>query len=215
MRLAWCGHSYFVLSSGGQVLAIDPHDGDSLGLERCKVDADYVLITHDHYDHNAAEVASGPRTKAVLRFREVPVTLGPFRVRGFRLPHDSDGGSSYGWSTAYMVEAEGLRVLHMGDVGVPPDEGLVSVIGPTDVIMVPAGDVTTVGQEGAVEWALRLNAKLVIPMHYWVRGSNVPLDPLDSFLSAWRGPVERAKGPLELSPPLRGQLLVIMEVGGP
>jgi len=56
---------------------------------------------------------------------------------------------------------------------------------------VPAGDVTTVSQDEAVRWAARLGARLVLPAHYWVPGSNVPLDPLDRLLEAWRGRVER------------------------
>jgi L-ascorbate metabolism protein UlaG (beta-lactamase superfamily) len=211
LRISWCGQSYFIIRSGDARLAIDPHDGDSLGLPRCEANADYILVTHDHYDHNSVETARGPKTKAVALSREGSFTMGPFSVTGFRLPHDPEGGSRYGWTTAYLVEAEGLRVMHMGDVGVGPVDYIIRPVGKVDVIMVPAGNVTTVRQAEALEWAARLGARLVLPMHYWVVGSNVPLDPIDVILSLWRGPVTKLGEPLDVEPGrLNGPALVIL-----
>ncbi|MFP3081020.1 MAG: MBL fold metallo-hydrolase [Acidilobus sp.] len=216
MRVSWCGQSYFIVTGpGGVRLAVDPHDGDSLGLPRCEADADYILVTHDHYDHNAVDVARGPRTKGVALWREGTFTFGPFRVAGVRLPHDAQDGSRYGWTAAYLVEADGVRVLHMGDVGVAPTEDLVRPFGKVDVIMVPAGDVTTVSQAGAIEWAKAVGAPVVIPMHYWLPGSNVPLDPIDVMLSIWRGDVERPGPELEVVKGVGGgPRLEVMSVRG-
>lgn len=211
LRISWCGQSYFVIKSNGVKLAIDPHDGDSLGLPRCEPNADYVLVTHDHYDHNSVETARGPSTKGVAFSREGSFTMGPFSVIGFRLPHDAEGGSKYGWTVAYVIGAEGLRIMHMGDVGVGPTDEIVRSVGKVDIIMVPAGNVTTVKQSEALEWAARLGARLILPMHYWVAGSNVPLDPLDVMLSLWRGDVVKLSRPLEVEPgKLNGPALVIL-----
>ncbi|MGC9072451.1 MAG: MBL fold metallo-hydrolase [Acidilobus sp.] len=184
----WCGHSYFVVEALGHTIALDPHDGDSLNLPRCGVQADLVLVTHDHYDHNAVEVASGPGA-AVVRWREGAVNVGWAVVRGVRLSHDERGGALFGHVVAYVVEVEGLRLAHLGDVGEPSSSA--ARVGKVDVVIVPAGDVTTVSQGEAIRWAEALGARLVIPAHYWVPGSNVPLDPLDAFLAAWRGRVLR------------------------
>jgi len=188
LRITWCGHSYFMVEAGGLRVAMDPHDGDSLGLPRCRAQADLVLVSHDHYDHNAVELASSPRTR-VVRWREGELSLGGLRVRGVRLGHDDKGGSLFGSLVAYVVEAEGLALAHMSDVGEPSDSA--ERVGRADIAIVPAGDVTTVSQDEAVRWAVRLGARLVLPAHYWVPGSNVPLDPLDRLLEAWRGRVER------------------------
>ncbi len=183
LEVTWCFHSYFVISYEGVSLAIDPHDGGSLNLPECRVEATYVLVTHDHYDHNAVEMASGRGTAKVIRWSRGSWVLGPFKVRGLRLSH----GNGYGITNAYVVEAAGLRVAHLGDVGEPLTEDHVKTIGRADVVMVPAGNVTTVSQRDAVTWALGLGAKIVIPMHFWVPGSTAPLDPIDSMLAEWRG----------------------------
>ncbi|MGC9210007.1 MAG: MBL fold metallo-hydrolase, partial [Acidilobus sp.] len=186
------------VSVGGHLISIDPHDGDSLNLPRCKVSSDLVLVTHDHYDHNAVELASGPGAR-VVRWAEGVIDVGWARVRGVRLSHDSRGGSLFGHVTAYVIEAEGLRVLHLSDVG--ESSSSADRVGKVDVAIVPAGDVTTVDQEEAVRWALAVGARVVIPAHYWVPGSNVPLDPLDAFLSHWKHQVVRVGSQqVELTP---------------
>ncbi len=188
MNITWCGHSYFVLEHGGRRVAIDPHDGDSLGLPRCRVTSDLVLVTHDHYDHNAVELAYSPGAR-VLMWAEGSLDLGWAEVRGVRLAHDERGGSLFGTVVAYVVKLGGVTVAHLGDVGEPSSSA--PKVGRADVVIVPAGDVTTVGQEEAIRWAEALGAKLVVPAHYWLPGSNVPLDPLDVLLGLWRGRVWR------------------------
>ena len=187
MMVTWCGHSYVILSYSSERVAIDPHDGDSLNLPRCKVDSTYVLVTHDHYDHNAVELAKGPSTRSVIRWSAGRTSLGDLMVVGVENLHDPRG--AFGKNVSYLLVIEGLRVVHLGDVGEPPSERLLSALGPADIAFVPAGNVTTVGQADAVRWAEALGAKIVVPVHYWVEGSTTPLDPLDAFLSLWRGKV--------------------------
>lgn len=188
MNLTWCGHSYFILEAQGRRVAVDPHDGDSLGLPRCRVSADLVLVTHDHYDHNAVEMASSPAAR-VVRWSPVSLDLGWASVKGVRLAHDDRGGSLFGFVVAYVISVGGLKLAHLGDVGEP--SAAAQRVGRADVVIVPAGDVTTVGQAEALRWAEALGARLIVPAHYWVPGSNVPLDPLDKLLEIWRGRVLR------------------------
>ena len=183
--VTWCGHSYVILSYGGKRIAIDPHDGDSLNLPRCRVDATYVLVTHDHYDHNAVELARGPSTRSVVKWSAGRLNLGDLIVVGVENLHDPRG--AFGKNVSYLLTVEGLRVAHLGDVGEPPSGRLLSALGKADVAFVPAGDVTTVSQADAIKWAEAIGARIVVPVHYWVAGSTSPLDPLDKFLSLWRG----------------------------
>ena len=188
VNLTWCGHSYFVIEAQGRRIAVDPHDGDSLGLPRCRVSAELVLVTHDHYDHNAVELVSSP-TARVVRWSPASLELGWASVRGVRLAHDDKNGSLFGFVVAYVISVGGLTIVHLGDVGEP--SAAAQKVGRADVVIVPAGDVTTVDQAEALRWAEALGARLIVPAHYWVRGSNVPLDPLDKLLGIWRGRVLR------------------------
>ncbi|MEM4503207.1 MAG: MBL fold metallo-hydrolase, partial [Ignisphaera sp.] len=59
ITVRWHGHACFeIVASNGVVIVIDPHDGKSLGLKTPQVLADIVLITHEHFDHNAYAVVA-------------------------------------------------------------------------------------------------------------------------------------------------------------
>ncbi|HXV26621.1 MAG TPA: MBL fold metallo-hydrolase, partial [Candidatus Paceibacterota bacterium] len=53
MNISWHGQSCFRIEVKGASILIDPFDKD-IGLRPPKVKDDIVLITHDHYDHNAS-----------------------------------------------------------------------------------------------------------------------------------------------------------------
>ena len=188
--LRWHGHACFELVYGGKSLLIDPHDGGSLGVgfEPPRARPDYVLVTHEHYDHNAVEAIASEDT-VVVRERVGEFTLGPFRVKGVRLPHDEFGGRLRGFVVAYRVEAGGVRVVHLSDLGRPLEEGEARELGPADVVLAPAGDVYTVHPRHVLEAAEALGARVLVPMHYWVEGMQLPLEPLDALLryaKRWR-----------------------------
>ncbi len=183
MRLRWWGHACFELDYEGRVLVIDPHDGGSLGVgfEPPKVKADYVLVTHEHYDHNAVDVVAGPDT-VIIREKVGEFNLGPFRVKGVKLPHDEFEGKLRGHVVAYRIEAGEIVLVHLSDLGRKLRDGEVSEIGNVDVALVPAGNVYTLHPKQALEVAEALGARVVIPMHYWLPGMHLPLEPLDVLL---------------------------------
>jgi L-ascorbate metabolism protein UlaG (beta-lactamase superfamily) len=80
-----------------------------------------VLVTHNHFDHNAVEVASGPSTK-VVKWRAGEVLDAPL-IRGFKFYHDKASGRLRGTVVAYLIEVDGVRILHLSDIGhIPPKE---------------------------------------------------------------------------------------------
>ena len=130
LKLRWWLHACFELESAGKKLVVDPHDGGSLGVGFAapRVTADYVLVTHEHYDHNAVEKVSDERT-VVVREKTGEFALGPFRVKGVRLPHDEFNGRIRGFVTVYRIEAEGISVVHLSDLGRVPSEEEADEIG--------------------------------------------------------------------------------------
>ena len=189
LRIAWWLHACFELEYEGRRLLIDPHDGGSLGVgfQPPRVRPDYVLVTHEHYDHNAVEVVEGQ--PQVVRERVGEFELPPFRVRGVRLPHDEFNGRLRGHVVAYRVEAGGLAVVHLSDLGRPLTREEAEQLKPVHVALVPAGGVYTLHPRQALETASLLEARVVVPMHYWLPGMQLPLEPLDTFLryaKKWR-----------------------------
>ncbi|MFZ8793763.1 MAG: MBL fold metallo-hydrolase [Acidilobaceae archaeon] len=190
--MRWCGHSYFIVESGGLKLAIDPHDGGSLGIETCYVEADIVLVTHDHYDHNAVEVASGRDTVALRWIEGLRIVKG-VSIRGFKFYHDKSQGRLRGETIAYMVVLEDLRLLHLGDIGHTLTQEDVLKLAPVDVLFIPVGGVYTIDHHEAWTIIQAIKPKIVIPMHYWIPGALTPLNPIDRFLNIVKTPRVRAE----------------------
>jgi len=67
-------------------------------------------------------------------------------------------------------------------------------MGDVDVLLIPVGGEYTIGPSAAVEVSRSIDPRIVIPMHYQVKGQsselNGKLSPLDPFLSEMALPVE-------------------------
>ncbi|MEB3774049.1 MAG: MBL fold metallo-hydrolase [Desulfurococcales archaeon] len=182
VEIEWCGHAYFLLRSGGKLLAVDPHDGGSINMPTCRVEADYILVTHNHFDHNAVEVASGSGTK-VVRWRPGRHDLPPYTVEGRRLYHDRAKGRLRGEVVAYKITVEDLTIIHLGDLGhLLEGEDLEWARG-VDVLMIPVGGTYTIDAQDAWRIIEEVKPRVAIPMHYWVKGLTLPIDPLDRLLN--------------------------------
>ncbi len=183
MLIRWHGHACFeLIDSTGFTVGIDPHDGYSLGLKPPAFKADAVLITHDHFDHNAYSVVAKPGAERHSSREGEFVIGGRHRARGVRLYHDKVRGRRRGDVVVYRVEVEGVAVLHLGDLGHVPDEATVSQLKPVDVALVPVGGTFTIDPREAFEVVKLLEPRVVVPMHYWVRGMNLPLQPVEVFV---------------------------------
>jgi len=183
VELVWLGHACFALSFKGKRLVIDPHDGESIGvgIPRPAIEADYILVSHEHYDHNAVEVVSSP-SSTVVRERLGEFILEPFRIKGVKLPHDEFEGRIRGHVVAYVVNVAGIRIAHLSDLGRMLKEEEAGEIGVVDIALIPAGGVYTLHPRQALDVALQIKAKMVIPMHYWLPGVHLPLEPLEVLL---------------------------------
>ncbi|RLG87975.1 MAG: Zn-dependent hydrolase [Thermoprotei archaeon] len=184
VTIRWHGHACFeIVSSDGTVIVIDPHDGGSIGIKPPNVRADVVLMTHDHFDHNAWHIVLKEGGEKYL-MREGEFTIGnKYKVLGVKAYHDKYKGRRRGEVVMYRLEVDGISVLHVGDLGHILDPEVANKLRPIDILMVPVGGVFTVDAKEAYEVVKELEPKAAIPMHYWIRGINLPLAPVDNFLS--------------------------------
>ena len=181
IRVTWLGHSYFLLEGAGLRIVVDPHDGGSLNLPEFRVEADYLLVTHNHYDHNAVEMVDSSDT---IKWKRGVFRLGDkVTVKGIPSYHDKAQGELRGLNTIYVLDFGGLTIAHFGDLGHLPDSNLLSLIERVDVALIPVGGVYTIDATEAWELIQLLKPSIIIPMHYWTPYSNLPLDPLDRFLN--------------------------------
>ena len=197
MRIRWFGQSTFLIS-GERLVFIDPFgDMDVLAGRGLRfdyppvegVEADLLLVTHEHFDHNAVGVIGG--SPVILRS-----TAGTFEspvgeVIAVASEHDEVAGTERGPNTIFRFTLDGLRLSHFGDFGqaeLRPEQR--KAIGDLDVLLLPVGAGPTVGGESAAAIVRALRPRLVIPMHYRTEAVNF-LDPPEEFLAALGARVER------------------------
>ena len=180
MRIRWHGHACFEFEDSERTVVLDPHDGRSIGIKPPVASADVVLMTHNHYDHNAVRSISGKHTDVLSRNGLFDVK--GFTVEGLHTYHDTTHGSERGENTMYLFEMDGISVCHCGDLGAMPDEGVLSKIRGVDILLVPTGEVFTMVLSEVRRFVEEVNPSIVIPRHYRVGGLSIPISPLDDFL---------------------------------
>ena len=167
MEIKYLGHSSFLIKTKAAKIVTDPYDSEMVGLKFPKIEADVVTVSHNHKDHNQIKNVSGINGVDPLII-DMPGEFEKMGVRifGFQSYHDKTKGSERGENILYKFEAEGLSVLHCGDLGVIPEESFLETIGEVDILMVPVGGFYTIDADEAVQLVKRVEPAIVIPMHY-------------------------------------------------
>ena len=171
MKLTWYGHACFLAETAEGSVVFDPYAPGSVpGLTLPPLRADAVVCSHGHRDHGyAAGVA--------LSGREPDFTL-----RTIPCFHDDRQGALRGENRITVLEAEGLRLVHLGDLGHALSAEQLAEIGKPDVLLIPVGGHYTIGPAEAEALARALEPRLAIPMHY--RGAGFGYDvigPVEDF----------------------------------
>lgn len=159
MKLTWYGHSCFLLETEQGSVVFDPYEpGYVPGLKLPELEADLCLCSHGHGDHNytAAVKLSGRQTG--LKIFEFPCF------------HDDKQGRLRGKNLMHLVEAEGRKILHMGDLGHMPGPELIEQLGHVDLMMVPVGGYYTIDAAQAAAVVRTIKPGMAIPMHYKGKG---------------------------------------------
>lgn len=196
-KITWAGQSCFqILASNGKDntvnVVIDPYD-EKIGLKNPHFEADVVLVSHQHYDHNNSKAVKPARASESHAGGSQPFLIeGPGEyeikkvfIQGIHSFHDDVQGKERGVNTIYTIETEDIRFCHLGDLGEKQltDEQL-ETIGRVDVLMIPVGGVFTINSHDATKIIGQIEPRIVIPMHYEIPKLNVKLDTVDKFLKA-------------------------------
>jgi L-ascorbate metabolism protein UlaG (beta-lactamase superfamily) len=173
MKLTWLGHSCFLAETAEGSVLLDPYaPGSVQGLKLPALTADLVLCSHGHRDH-------GYREAARLSGRSCGV-----RVSTLETFHDEQGGALRGPNTVHILEAEGLRLVHLGDLGHMLSPEQLAVLGRVDLLLIPVGGHYTIGPDTAAELAEAVGARITLPMHYRGEGFGYEvIGPVEPFLA--------------------------------
>lgn len=183
MEITYLGHSSFKIKTKTAMVVTDPFDSKMVGLKYSGADADIVTVSHAHSDHSAVDKVSGVK-KVVEGPGEYEIS--GVSIIGYPSFHDNEKGALRGKNTVYVIEAEGLKIVHLGDLGHQLSEDLVNEMGDVDVLMIPVGGGYTIGPRESSEIVSKVEPFFVVPMHYMQEGLNgkafAGVEPVDSFL---------------------------------
>lgn len=165
MEIQFFGHSCFRVKGKEVILITDPFDPQSVGLKLPKTFADIITVSHQHPDHNNTSVVRGTTRR-----------LKPFVVSGpgeYEIAGVSIFGISSGENTIYIINMDGLRLVHLGDLGHKLSEDQLEEINGCDVLFVPVGGGSTIDSQKAVEVVAQVEPRIIIPFD---------LAPVEDFL---------------------------------
>jgi len=218
MQVEWYGQSAFRLTDGATTVFIDPFDDVAPVAQRGLrwdypaiegVQADLLLVTHEHFDHNGVGAIAGepPTLRSTAGRLESPIG----EVLAVASEHDAAAGTERGPNTLFAFTLGGRRVAHLGDLGQSDlREEQAQALGDVDLLFVPIGGGPTIGAEQAATIAGRLSARIVVPMHYRTERIDF-LEPVDAFAqSAQRvEPLQSSAFDLDALPSGDGPLVVV------
>ncbi|MGD8281469.1 MAG: metal-dependent hydrolase [Gemmatimonadota bacterium] len=191
-KLTYYGHSTCSIETDDGVhLVIDPFfdDNPACDVSAGDVQADFILLSHGHYDHIADAVPIAKRTGAtVICSYEIGEFMGTKDVQAS--PHHIGGGVRYPFGHVKLTPAlhggmvelpggepyttvpagllvdfeSGQTLYHAGDTSLLTDMQLLK--GQVDVAMLPIGDRFTMGPADAVRAIDFIEPEVVVPIHY-------------------------------------------------
>ena len=179
MIIQYYGHSCFKITTRpagrGQEevnIFLDPFD-KKIGLRPPQGQADMVLVSHDHFDHN---------NTSALKGEPIIVNIpGEYSVKGISVvgvtsfhgePKSERGNIS---NTIFLLESENIRVCHLGDLGTDLTEKQLEEINGVDILMAPIGGNYTIDHKKAIEVIKKIEPSVVIPMHYKIKDSTADI----------------------------------------
>lgn len=213
VAVRWWGQAMVTIETWwGLTIAIDPYDPAQTGYTDPHVRADVVLISHEHFDHNNADLIAGDpvvvrgltedgeaRTTDMTLYRAVndltpriAQTSGytssaphPVRIRSIPAWHDDEHGAKRGANAMFLVETDGVRILHCGDLGQTElTTEQLDAIGRVDALLIPVGGTYTIDAVGAARIIEQLAPRLVVPIHFKTPALKFNLELSERFFTS-------------------------------
>jgi L-ascorbate metabolism protein UlaG (beta-lactamase superfamily) len=164
MVITYHGGQCFKVSFGDTTIAFNPVSKKSkLGAVKFGADAAFVSLWHDDFN-GVDQVKHGTKEPFVV---DGPgeYEIGSVTAHGFGIKTSYAKQDVY--NSIYQVKLEDINMLFLGALSNPEiDPKILGEIGDVDILFVPIGGGDVLEAPQASKLAVKLEAKLVIPMHY-------------------------------------------------
>ena len=185
VKVEWLGHASFLITYEGKKIFIDPFKISGKISESNK--ADFIFITHSHYDHCSPEDITkllkddtiivcpadcNSKLNRIQRTLDIKIiepnssikindmlveTMPAYNI------NKSFHKREYNW-LGYLIKVGGVSIYHSGDTDLIPE--MKELKGKVDIALLPVGGTYTMNSEEASEAVRIISPKLAVPMHY-------------------------------------------------
>ena len=191
MQFTYYGHACFSIETGGKHILFDPFiSGNELAkdINMDDIAADYIFISHGHFDHMLDAVAIAKRTGATVVgswelynyfSKEGIKNVQPLNpggksafdfgtVKAYAAQHSAsfEDGSYAGVASGFVFKTPEGNFYYSGDTALTLDMTLIPKFADIHFAIFPIGDVLTMGIDDAIEAAQFVKTTTVIGVHY-------------------------------------------------
>ncbi|MCF7924123.1 MAG: MBL fold metallo-hydrolase [Candidatus Izimaplasma sp.] len=187
MVIEWYGHSCFKITANHYSIVLDPYNPKMIpGLNHLNLDANIVLASHQHDDHNYFKAVN---INDKLKPKQLEISfLDTF--------HDDSNGAKRGDNKITVIQNLSIKLAHLGDLGCELTKEKIKKLKDLDVLLIPIGGYYTIDALKAKKICDLLKPKVIIPMHYRTKNHGFDvLDTRDKFIQLFnKKPITNYKG---------------------
>jgi L-ascorbate metabolism protein UlaG (beta-lactamase superfamily) len=164
MVISYHNGQCFKVAFGSTTIAFNPIAKKSK-LETVKFGADACFVSFWHPDFNGIEQVGHGNKQPFVVDGPGEYEIGQVTARGFGVKTTYDKVDGY--NTIYQVSLEGINMIFLGSLNEPEiDPKILGELGDVDILFVPIGGGDLLEVPQASKLAVKLEARVVIPMHY-------------------------------------------------
>lgn len=179
MIINYNGIESFKLQTGNFILAFNPVSKGSK-YKQIRFGADLTCVSVNHPDFNGVDQTDSKNKKIIVVDSPGEYEVAGVFIKGFSSGTEYGGKKSI--NTIYSVLMDNINIGFLGVLDTNGIEGeLGEALDEVDILFVPIGGEGTLDAESAYKIAVKLGAKLIIPMCYGEVGEK---DALKKFLKA-------------------------------
>ena len=171
MELTWFGRTCVRMRGKDAVVVADPYQ-TVVGPTGRGITGDIVTFSHPddaplpkakgRASRDGSTLLPGSLEEAFCLDGPGEYEIKDVLITGVKTFRDEHRGLERGRNVSFIVELDGVHVIHLGDIGHLLTEDKLTDIGPVDVACIPVGGVLPPNK--AAELIAQLDAKVVVPM---------------------------------------------------